>query len=145
MNDKLSDVTPSATAGDAAQLSGSVENSVKLYSYLAFFAFGAFAMILPSALPKVMETFSINYAQSGYILILGTSGYVAGSIVCALFAHIIGLRKIAILGSFMATVGVFLFAFGTHYTFLLFANFLANIGMGLIETVVGALAGGEND
>lgn len=144
MNKKFSEGVPSA-ATNSGQPTGGIESSVKLYSYIAFFAFGAFAMILPSALPKVMETFSINYAQSGYLLILGTSGYVAGSVICALFAHVMGLRRIAILGSLTATVGVFLFAFGTHYTFLLFANFFANIGMGLIETVVGALAGGESD
>ncbi len=114
---------------------------IKKYSYLAFFAFGFFVMILPSALPLAMKEFGIDYSQSGYVMMLGTAGYIGGSLICALFAHKMGLKRIAMLGSLISAVGLFYFFFVRDFLSLSIANFAANIGMGFIETGIGALIG----
>ncbi len=114
---------------------------IKKYSYFAFFTFGFFVMILPSALPIAMKEFGMDYAQSGYVMIIGTAGYIAGSLICALFAHKIGLKRIATLGAFFSAVGLFYFFFVKDFVDLALANFIANIGMGFIEIGIGALIG----
>ncbi|MCL4408547.1 MAG: MFS transporter [Thermotogae bacterium] len=114
---------------------------IKKYSYFAFFTFGFFAMILPSALPIAMKEFRMDYSQSGYIMIIGTAGYIAGSLICALFAHKTGLKMIAVLGAFFSSVGLFYFFFVRDFINLSFANFIANIGMGFIEIGIGSLIG----
>lgn len=114
---------------------------IKKYSYFAFFAFGFFVMVLPSALPLAMKEFGMNYSQSGYVMMLGTGGYIGGSLICAFFAHKIGLRRIAILGAFVSAIGSFYFFFVKDFLNLSVANFATNIGMGFIETSIGALIG----
>ncbi|HEU24581.1 MAG: hypothetical protein C0176_06445 [Mesoaciditoga sp.] len=118
---------------------------IKKYSYFAFFAFGFFVMILPSALPLAMKEFGIDYSQSGYVMMLGTAGYIGGSLICALFAHKIGLKRIASLGSLISAAGLFYFFFVHDFLNLSIANFATNIGMGFIETGIGALIGSSEE
>jgi len=114
---------------------------IKKYSYFAFFTFGFFAMILPSALPLAMKEFRMDYSQSGYAMMIGTAGYIFGSLICAVFAHRMGLKRIATLGALFSAIGLTYFFFVKDFVNLSLANFLANIGMGFIEIGVGALIG----
>ncbi len=114
---------------------------IKKYSYFAFFTFGFFAMILPSALPLAMKEFRMDYSQSGYAMMIGTAGYILGSLICAVFAHRMGLKRIATLGALFSAIGLTYFFFVKDFVNLSLANFLANIGMGFIEIGVGALIG----
>jgi FHS family glucose/mannose:H+ symporter-like MFS transporter len=117
---------------------------IKLYSYFAFFSFGFFVMILPSALPVAMNEFKMDYFQSGYLMIMGTAGYIAGSLICALFAHIMGLKRIAIIGAFLSSIGLIYFAISRSYIDINIANFSTNIGMGFIEIGIGSLIGASS-
>ncbi len=114
---------------------------IKLYSYFAFFTFGFFVMILPSALPVAMKEFGMSYLQSGYLMIFGTLGYILGSLICALFAHLMGLKRIAILGAMISALGLIYFALSKDFLDISISNFSTNVGMGFIETGVGALIG----
>ena len=118
-----------------------ISKNLKLYSYTAFFSFGFFVMILPSAFPRVLSDFSLNYLHGGYLLSLGTLGYIAGSLACALFAHKVGLRFIAILGPFFLIVGSLGYAFSKGFLEVVVAAFTTNIGAGMIEVGVGSLIG----
>ncbi len=114
---------------------------LKLYSYFAFFAFGFFVMILSSAFPRVLTDLSIDYLYGGYLLIIGTAGYVVGSLLCAIFAHITGLKRIAVGGAFFMMLGAFMFALSKNFFEIAAADMIANIGAGFIEVAVGSLVG----
>ncbi len=87
----------------------------------------------------------IDGSQSGYAMIIGTAGYIAGSLICAVFAHKIGLKRIAILGALFSAIGLTYFFFVKDFVALSFANFLTNIGMGFIEIGIGSLIGSLKD
>ena len=120
-----------------------ISKDLKLYSYFAFFAFGFFVMILSSAFPKVLTDLSIDYLHGGYLLIIGTAGYVVGSLLCAIFAHITGLKRIAMAGAFFMIIGAIMFAFSDNFFEIAMADMLANVGAGFIEVGVGSLVGAE--
>ncbi len=120
-----------------------ISKDLKLYSYFAFFAFGFFVMILSSAFPKVLTDLSIDYLHGGYLLIIGTAGYVVGSLLCAIFAHITGLKRIAMAGAFFMIIGAIMFAFSDNFFEIAMADMLANVGAGFIEVGVGSLVGSE--
>ncbi len=118
-----------------------ISKNLKAYSYLTFFSFGFFVMILSSAFPKVLADFSIDYLHGGYLLSLGTLGYISGSLVCALFAHKLGLKLIAILGPLFLTLGSVGYAFSKDFLDIVVAAFVANVGTGMVEVGVGSLVG----
>ncbi len=115
--------------------------NLKMYSYFAFFAFGFYVVILSSALPRVLSDLSIDYLYGGYLFMLGTFGYVAGSALCALFAHKIGLKFIAQTGALLLAVGALGYVISDSFWKLVVAGFVANFGTGLIEIGVGSLVG----
>ncbi len=116
-----------------------ISKDLKLYSYFAFFAFGFFVMILSSAFPKVLTDLSIDYLHGGYLLIIGTAGYVVGSLLCAIFAHVTGLKRIAMAGAFFMIIGAIMFVFSNNFSEIAIADMIANTGAGFIEVGVGSL------
>ncbi len=115
--------------------------NLRMYSYFAFFAFGFYVVILSSAFPRVLSDLSINYLYGGYLFMLGTLGYVAGSALCAFFAHKVGLRFIARSGALLLAVGAFGYVVSDDFWKLVISGFVANFGTGLIEIGVGSLVG----
>ena len=114
---------------------------LKMYSYFSFFAFGFYVVILSSALPKVLNDLSIDYLQGGYLFLIGTLGYIAGSIFCTFLAHKTGLKMIAQLGALLLTLGAIGYVFSNDFFKLAIAGFVANAGTGLTEIGVGSLVG----
>ena len=105
-----------------------------LFTYLCMAAFGLFDNMTGPAIPAIISQYDVVYSLISVLMIVGTLGYLTGTIAGGIATDRVGFKPIFIIGNvlvFLTSIGL---RFADRFYILIILWFLMRVGFGCYET-----------
>ena len=108
--------------------------------FATFAVFGVAEVLKGTAIPRIKIDFSLTELQIGFLLAVGTAGYLVACSFTAALAKIIGIKTCHIMGLIVMSLSGVLIFFTPDFSALVLAFFILHLGFGIVEIAVGVIA-----
>jgi len=105
-----------------------------LFTYFSMTIFGLFDNMTGPAIPPIVTQYSVAYAMISFLMIVGTLGYLFGTVVGGIATDRFGFRSIFIVGNLLIFATAACMRFADQYYTLVILWFLMRVGFGAYET-----------
>ncbi len=114
-----------------------VPHKRRLYLLLLFnfMLFGVTLTIVGASIPEIIRTFGWRYTVTGVVLASGSIGYFLSTFLCGFLVHLMGAKRVLIVGLLFEALSLFFFARFPSPVLNLMFHFFIGFGQGAMEVV----------
>lgn len=116
-------------------------NKFRLFSYAAYFIFGAFMVGFSAAMPSIRTELSLSYEVTGFIFSLGSWGFLVGAGMMGLLVDLFGVFRPLVAGLVIMSVGAITLTAAANAWAVGVAHFVMMVGASMLEAGIPIMAG----